>query len=239
MKITVLGTTGGYIKVGDANTSLLIENNDDRVIIDMGSGVLSNLEKVCSLDKVNNVVLTHAHSDHFSDALVAVYGRLISKQLKRDVQVLSFYGPEDNYLVEKLSLENVSSYNVINEDSILNIGSLKLTFYKTIHGITCYAVKCECDGKTIFYTSDTSYSEKLIKEANSCDLLLCECSILKKYGSGSRIGHMNTEECSAFIKETKAKKVRIIHLPCYLDSSILEEECGYKCAKSLEEIVVS
>lgn len=238
MKVTILGTNGGYVSAGEANTSLLIENNDDRVIIDMGSGVLSNLERVCSLDKINNVVITHAHSDHFSDALVAVYGRLISKQLKREVQDLVFHGPDDSLLKEKLTLENVSSYSVIDEDTVLNIGSLKLTFYKTIHGVTCYAVKCEVDGKSVFYTSDTSYSEKLIKEAKGCDLLLCECSILKKYGSGSRIGHMNTAECAAFIKETKASKVRLVHLPCYLHYSIIENECGYECAKSLEEIII-
>ena len=108
MKVTILGTNGGYVSAREANSSILIENNDDRVIIDMGSGVLSNLERVYSLDKINDVVITHSHSDHFSDALVAVYGRLISKQLKRDVQDLVFHGPDDSLLKEKLKLENVS-----------------------------------------------------------------------------------------------------------------------------------
>lgn len=235
MRVTILGTTGGYIKAGEANSSLLIENNDDRVIIDMGSGVLTNLEKISSLDKINNVVITHAHSDHFSDALVAIYGRLISKQLKRSNDLLTFYGPQDPLLIDKLTMKDVSAYNVINEDTVLNVGSLKLTFYKTNHGITCYAVKCECEGKTVFYTSDTAYSEKLIAAAKNCDLLFCECSIIKVFGSGSRIGHMNTEESAAFIKETQAKKVRIIHLPYYMHFSLLENECGYKCAFSLDE----
>ena len=238
MKVTILGTSGGYVRCGGANTSLLIENASDKVVIDMGAGVLSNLERVCSLDSINNIVLTHSHSDHYSDALVSVYGRLISKQLKRDVTDLSFYGPKDSFLCEKLSLENVTNYNEINQNTVLKIGSLSLTFYKTIHFVECYAVKCECGGKSIFYTSDTSYSEDLIKVAKNCDLLLVECSILKKFGSGNRIGHMNTEECSTFIKCVNSKITRLVHLPCYGSLEEIENECGFNVAKDLEVIEV-
>lgn len=238
MKVTILGTSGGYVRCGGANVSILIENAHDKVVLDMGSGVLSNLERVCSLDSINNIIITHSHSDHYSDALVAVYGRLISKQLKRDVADLFFHGPKDLYLCEKLALENVTKYNEINQNTILNIGSLRLTFYKTVHSIECYAVKCECGGKSVFYTSDTSYSEDLIKVAKNCDLLLTECSILKKFGSGSRIGHMNTEECSTFIKCVNSKITRLVHLPCYGSLEEIENECGFNIAKDLEVIEV-
>lgn len=238
MKATILGTSGGYIRSGGANTAILIENASDKVVLDMGAGVLSNLERVCPLDSINNIIITHSHSDHYSDALVAVYGRLISKQLKRDVNVLSFYGPKDLFLCEKLSLENVTTYNEINQKTILQIGSLTLTFYKTVHPIECYAVKCECGDKSIFYTSDTAYSEELIKKAHGCDLLLAECSILKKFGPGNRIGHMNTEDCSAFIKNVNSKISRLVHLPCYGRIEEIENECGFKAAKDLEVIEV-
>ncbi len=230
MKVTVLGVYGGYIRAGGANASILVEEDDTSVVIDMGSGVLSHLEEVTSLDNISAVILTHAHHDHVCDAYVAVFGRLISHQLKRPVGMLPFYGPEDKSLRDNLTMKDVAEYRVIDENTILTVGSITFTFYQTVHPVECYAVKAVSKHGSVFYTSDTSYSGKLINASENCDLLFAECSILSKYGPGVRMGHMDTHECAAFVKEAKPGKARMIHLPCYGEIRELEAESGLSAA---------
>ncbi|MGN0905899.1 MAG: MBL fold metallo-hydrolase [Bullifex sp.] len=238
MKVTVLGVYGGYLRAGGANASLLLEEDGTSIVIDMGSGVLSQLEKVTSLDNVSAVILSHAHHDHVSDAPVAVYGRLISRQLKRQVGILPFYGPADENLASMLTLDDVSSCTIINENTVLHIGPFNLTFYGTVHPAECYAVKAVAKGKSVFYTSDTSYSPALINAASEPDLLFAECSILSKYGPGARMGHMDTHECAGFIRECNPARVRLIHIPCHGDIKELEAEAGYPAAVMGESFIL-
>ena len=238
MKVTVLGVSGGYVRAGGANASLLLEHEGTAIVIDMGSGVLSQLEKASSLDKVSAVILTHAHHDHVSDASVAVFGRLISHQLKRPVGILPFYGPRDDALSSTLTMKDVSEYRVIGEETGFAVGPFTLTFHKTVHPVECYAVKAVAGGRSVFYTSDTSLSASLQEAASGTDLLFAECSILSKYGPGVRMGHMDTHECASFVREANVKKARMIHLPCYGDIGDLERESGVPAARIGETFIL-
>ena len=67
MKLTVLGPCGGFPAAGEATSGYLLELDGRHILIDCGSGVLSNLFRFISLDQLDAVILTHLHTDHICD----------------------------------------------------------------------------------------------------------------------------------------------------------------------------
>ena len=79
MRVTFLGT-GAAIPTGRrAQTGLLIEADDDRVLVDCGSGVLNALARTdASYEGVSTVLLTHHHLDHVADLLPLMKARWLA-----------------------------------------------------------------------------------------------------------------------------------------------------------------
>ena len=73
MKLTVLGNNGPYPAAGSACSGYLLQSGAANILIDCGNGVLSNIQKIISLDELDAVILTHLHSDHISDMYVLKY----------------------------------------------------------------------------------------------------------------------------------------------------------------------
>lgn len=79
MKLTVLGNQGAAPGAGGVCSGYLLENDNAKVLIDCGSGVLANLQKVCKVSELDAIILTHLHSDHMSDMMVLKYTIEVSR----------------------------------------------------------------------------------------------------------------------------------------------------------------
>jgi ribonuclease BN (tRNA processing enzyme) len=75
LKLTVLGNNGPYPAAGGACSGYLLRGAGYNIVIDLGSGALSNLMKALDsdLDSISAIFLTHLHSDHISDISVLRY----------------------------------------------------------------------------------------------------------------------------------------------------------------------
>ncbi len=221
MKLRVLGLYGGYPRDGVGTCSFLLEEDGYRLLIDIGSGAINTLESITSLDSISSVLISHEHADHIADSEVAMYGRLISMQLGKAKEPLYFYGPENKALKERLEAKGAARYIALEEGIGCKIGPFEVEPVRTIHECVSYGYLIKYSDKTLFYTSDSAFSENLARKANKADLLLAECSIYDEYGSGERFGHMNSSECARFLNLAKAKKSLLVHLPSYGDNTKL------------------
>ena len=79
MKVTCLGTgTMGSITRG--SQSILV---DDDILVDVGSGVVKKIEAMqIYTKKLNYLLITHAHADHFVDIPNLFIGRSVRKENK-------------------------------------------------------------------------------------------------------------------------------------------------------------
>ncbi len=241
MKLRVLGLYGGYPRDGVGTSSFLLEQDGYKLLIDIGSGAINTLESIDTLDSVSSVLVSHEHGDHIADAEVAMYGRLISMQLGRAKEPLCFYGPEIRILKERLEAKGAARYNVLEEGISYRIGPFEVEPVRTKHECVTYGYKIKYSDKTLFYTSDSAFSETLAEKAYNADLLLVECSIYDEYGSGERFGHMNGSECARFLKLSRPKKALLVHLPSYGDNTKLLDSvrASYKGDVELAEYNVA
>ncbi|HAQ40903.1 MAG TPA: hypothetical protein DCM73_08775 [Clostridiales bacterium] len=211
MKITVIGHWGGFPRAGEATSGYLIEHDNFKLLLECGSGVVSSLQKITDLGKLDAVLITHYHYDHCCDIGPLQYARQIKTQLGEISRPLPIYAPKGDFF-SLLKWEDYTYGESFDEKSILNLGPFKISFIKNVHPVDTYSVKIECSGKVLSFTSDTAYFDQLADFFGKSDLLLAECSFYANM-DGSEAGHLNSMQAGILADKAAIKKLVLTHLP--------------------------
>ncbi|SFE71290.1 MBL fold metallo-hydrolase [Alteribacillus iranensis] len=241
MKITVVGFWHAFPGKGEAASGYLLEKNGFRVLIDCGSGVISQLQHYCDLSTLDAAVISHYHNDHIGDIGALHYHRLLLPYLSEQKEIRPFpiYGhKEDREGFQRLSYKDVVQAVTYNDQAPLSIGPFTFTFYRTTHPVPCFAMNITDQLSTLFYTADTGFSEQLATAAQEADLIISECSLYKGQ-DGTKAGHMNSEEAGRFANIANARSLLLSHLPHFGEHRRLVEEAKVECPHTTVEHAVS
>lgn len=224
MKLTVLGNNGPYPKAGSACSGYLLQDADKKILIDCGNGTISRLQKICKLESLDAIILTHLHSDHISDIFVMKYAIGIKKMQGKFDKSIPVYTPnDDEYLIDNMNYNDAFNINFLTEDTKISIGNLEFSFSKTKHPVDTYSVSVTDQEKTFVYSSDTSYCEKLIDFANNADLFLCEAGVLEK-DKTEDTPHLSAKEAGEISQKANVKRLLLTHFwPEYKLDWIMKE----------------
>ena len=161
------------------------------------------------------------HYDHFSDAGVAIYDRLVMKDLGKAKENLHFHTPISERAKE---LESpVSTLDYVDEDSGISIGSMTFSFLKVDHDENCHAIKVTEGDRAFVYTGDTRYFDGLSDFSEGVNLLLAECSMERKY-EARKYGHMGPDEVAHLGNNARPDILALCHTPSYTaEEKILSE----------------
>jgi ribonuclease BN (tRNA processing enzyme) len=108
-------------------------------------------------------------------------------------------------------LENVLQYIEIHEFDPIEVikgSDWQVAVFPVEHGIEAYGFKFIAGGKTIIYSGDTGYSERLILEAKGADLLIHECSYPSTI---RRAGHTTPLKLGEIAHRAAVKKIVLTH----------------------------
>jgi phosphoribosyl 1,2-cyclic phosphate phosphodiesterase len=220
MKLTLLGTGDaiGTPKIGckcpscrDAlagglsrrmRFSILVESDEGRVLIDTSPDLRWQLLKK-DINKVNGVIWTHAHYDHY-----AGFGDF--HRVQNHVPVYALKGTMDyilNYLYFlKPERHDVSAYETF------NLAGLEYTLFRVNHPPTeTIGVLVQDGQKRAVITSDTNMQipEESIDLIKNADLILADAIMPPGYNINK---HMNAEEAVNLAKILGAKDIILTHL---------------------------
>jgi|GEM_PF-319549 len=67
VEFIALGTCGGYPRPKRACSGYLIRSSKSNLLLDIGNGVLSNLQTFIQFYEVSAIALSHMHPDHYAD----------------------------------------------------------------------------------------------------------------------------------------------------------------------------
>jgi ribonuclease BN (tRNA processing enzyme) len=169
-------------------------------------------------EDLNNLsaILTHLHWDHINDIFNILYGSYAFHNLKRIDKPINVYLPGSPNNIAKVIVGETNSfakYHTIFKSFDLQIGDMKITFCNTDHPYETYAVKVQTEGKSIVYTSDTSFSAKdrLVEFAKNTDLLISESSLLIEHGFPEICSHLTAMQAATIAKEADAKSLLLNH----------------------------
>ena len=67
-------------------------------------------------------------------------------------------------------------------NDVTQVGPPRVTAYPVVHfcGAPPYALRVECDGRSIAYSGDTEWTDNLVKASTGADLFVCEAYFFNK-----------------------------------------------------------
>lgn len=182
--------------------------------IDPGPGALVRSYQF-GLDplKLNGILVSHSHTDHYTDAEVLIEALTRGMTRKKGV-VFGSLSVIEGY---KQWGPCISSYHLSKpEVSILDVNksikwdNLKFKATKTVHGDpTAIGFQIKHENLTISYTSDTEYFDDLHEYHTGADILIG--SVIRPHGERIR-GHMCADDFLKLIQEVKPKMGIMTHL---------------------------
>lgn len=171
MKLTILGKYGPYPQdKNSACSGYLVEEEDTKILIDCGTGVLGRLCSTIDIRDLTAIYVTHLHFDHTSDLLPMGY---LLDAYNLDIPVYTFLtnSPYENILFKNKHFRLID----INEHQDINIGSLNLSFLKMEHPLINHGVLIK-GSINLGITGDTKFCDNVIKLAQKSDYLLADCA---------------------------------------------------------------
>lgn len=212
MKITVLGRWGAYPEPGEATAGYLLETDKHKVLLDCGSGVLSNLFKHIGHEDLDALFISHYHYDHMADLGCLLYACKIAMAFKKRIKPLVIYGNRHSSRFSELTYKEYTVGKEINPETIVDLDGLKVSFFKTEHDEYNLAMRFEYQGKVLIYTGDLGPASQLTQFCSQADLIICETSLFE-HEEGLFNGHMTTKQTAQLAKEANAKKLLLTHFP--------------------------
>ena len=223
MKLTVVGCSPAWPNPGISHSGYLIEEGEGRLLLDCGPGVLADLR---TLDggwpKVDSIIVTHWHLDHWGDLVPWVWGRMFGLGRELDSPELwvppggtaqlqqfgGFFGIETMFD----GVFTVAEY--ADRESFRTSAGLELIPFKVPHyNIDCYAFRVTDGRKTLAYSGDSAPSEQLVEMARDADLFVCEATLIDSEADSLPRGHLSADEAIAASEAAGAKRLVLTHRP--------------------------
>ncbi|WP_085992776.1 MBL fold metallo-hydrolase [Oceanobacillus senegalensis] len=214
MKLTIIGYWGGFPATDGATSSYLLEKGDFSLLIDVGSGSLSKLQKYKQVSELDAVIVSHYHHDHVADIGVLQYAKLIHYYVTGNDAVLPIYGHKEDVNGFQSLAHSYTKGIAYDPSESLIIGPFSISFLKTSHPVSCYGFRITDGESVIVYTADTSYKEEWEAFSKDADLLITDCNYYAGQ-DGSKAGHMNSVEAGKIAAQASVKSLVLSHLPQY------------------------
>ena len=239
MQLTVLGSSASYPGPGGACSGYLVQEGDINLLVDCGTGVLSNLQKTLALQQVNNIVISHFHADHFFDLIPYRYA--LARPIYKDIHPVLYLPPGGR----KALLKAVATFDKsmaffsdrfqieeYNPKEDVAVGDLNIQFVAVKHYIPAYAMSIS-GKKKLVYSADSGLCEELADIAQGADLFLCEAT---RYGDNDgEWGHMLANDAVKLAKNARVKRLILTHFWPDHDYSKELEQARKTFGKGLEE----
>jgi hypothetical protein len=173
MRLTVLGTSGGWPAAGQACSGYLLEAGGTRIWLEAGTGTMQELLRHTTLADLDAVWISHLHPDHCSDLLGAfqalTYGNARSSRLP-------VYGPPGWTVPFQAfvgTVTDVFEVHELTDGGVIEIGPLSLEAVFVAHMLPTFGLRATVDGTTFGFTADYETGADLTRFAG-VDLLLAE-----------------------------------------------------------------
>lgn len=214
MELTVLGTCGAYPGPGRAASGYLVRHQGYTVAVDLGTGVLANLQTHIDHHRVDALVLSHEHLDHWLDLYPLFMARYFHPEPLSPLPVIAPGGVFD--LAWKIeSPEDMEDWDRlfdvrrIEPGDDFELGPFHVKTRDMRHWVQTAGFRFEANGTALAYSADTGPTDELTALAEGVDLLLSEASWLE--GQGSAPMHLTAREAGEHASKAGVDRLLLSH----------------------------
>ena len=233
MKLTVIGCAGSFPSPDSPASCYLVEapfeGRTYRLVIDLGSGALGNLQRACDLRDIDAIVISHLHADHCFD-LSGFY--VVSKYhpdgaLDR-IPVLAPAGAGD-YLAtaygiqDPVGMSEQFDFRDWQDGGTVELGPFAVTSILVDHPVPAYSIRVATEAHSLVYSGDTGPTESLVDLAGGADLFLCEASFVESADNPPNL-HLTGAEAGDYATRAGVGRLLVTHIPAWTDRAEVESD---------------
>lgn len=232
MKLTILGCSGSLGAPGNPGSSYVVstDGNPD-VVMDFGPGALAAMQQH-GFDPSNaDVVFSHLHADHCSDAAsLLVWRRYHPTGAASCCNRMA--GP--SYTPQHLGRMGGDGPGDINDISdtfdfspwvageAQRFGGVDITPFPVVHpAAESHALRVEdsTTGRVLTFSGDTGWTDSLIDAARGASLLLCEAAWGPDEADHPAGMHLSGAEAGRVAREAGVDKLVLVHIQPWSDKA--------------------
>jgi ribonuclease BN (tRNA processing enzyme) len=222
VQLTVIGCSPAWPNAGGAQSGYLVEG-EGRLLLDCGPGVLARLR---TLDggwpRVDAVVLTHFHLDHWGDLVPWIFGASFGpgrEAATPDLWLppggtdrLRNYGEQMSFSEQIHGVFDVHEYaeNEPFRAAGFDVTAMRLEHYTEL----TFGIRVSNHNSTLAYSGDTGPSANLADLARDADVFLCEATL--RDPEPALRGHLTESEAGEAFRASGARRLVVIHRPAEL-----------------------
>jgi len=222
VQLTVVGCSGSFPGPDSPASCYLLEHEGSRILLDMGNGSLGALQRYADIYRIDAVVLSHLHVDHFID-LCSYYVALRYRPGGLE-QRIPVWGPTDTEarLATAYGLaastEITYGFDVRQIERSFAIGPFQITTAPMRHPVEARAIRVEAGGRSLTYSGDTGPTPQLSELAQGSDLALFEASFLSTADNPPDL-HLTARQAAEHAAAADCGQLLLTHLVPWNDSA--------------------
>ena len=244
MRLTVRGCAGSFPSPDSAASGYLVQADDAdgrtwTVLLDLGNGALSPLQRFGDPTALDAIGLSHLHADHVADLVVLnVLRRYRPSGPCEPVVVHGPVGTAER-LAQMAGKDPATStdgqFDVVEwqEGSQVTVGPLVLVPVAVDHPVPAFGIRVsgpsDADPSrtvTLAYTGDTDACPGLDTLAAGVDLLLSEAAFLEGRDDATRGVHLTGRRAGEAAARGGAVRLVLTHIPAWNDPAVTLAEAA-------------
>jgi ribonuclease BN (tRNA processing enzyme) len=219
LRLTVLGCSTASPHPATPTAGYLVEWASTAVLLDIGQGVIRNLQRVIDPHDLSAIIVGHMHADHYLDIVGLRY---LYPWGERAPDPLAIHLPPGGRARLDALSRAVSerdgffdaAFDAVeyDPDSTMEIGELRIRFVRGRHYVPAWGVVIEApDGTRLAYTGDTGPSATVEDGVRDADLLLVEAALQSATHDDEERGHLTPEEAIDLARNAGARSALLVH----------------------------
>lgn len=219
LRLTVLGCSTAAPHPATPAAGFLVEWGTTAILLDVGQGVVRQLQRVLDPHALAAVIVGHMHADHYLD-LVGL--RYLYPWGERAPDSLALHLPPGGRTRLDALATAVSeragffdaAFDAVEYDPerMLEVGPLRIRFVRGRHYVPAWGVVVEApDGARLGYTGDTGPSDTVVAAMRDVDLLLIEAALQTSAFDDEERGHLTADEALDMARAARARSTMLVH----------------------------
>ncbi len=221
LQLRVVGSSSSIPRPNRASSTYVVQGAGTTIVLDLGMGGFAAMRAHLSVDRLDAVLITHMHADHFLDVIPLRYA-LRYGTVRRADRLPLWLPPGGTFVLRSLCsaflretedefLDTVFQIREYDPHCPLQIGALSLTFAPTVHYIPAYAVRVVCGERTFVYSGDTAPCDDVVRLARDAHLFCCEATLGLGGEDGEPRGHCSAEEAAVMAQRAGVGVLLLSH----------------------------